>query len=139
MSYLLDTGVLSELVKPRPNAKVVERVRSCREDDLFLCSLTIGEIQKGIAKLPRSRKKEDLQRWLEKDLLRRFERRILAIDTAVATAWGRAVAAGETQGRKIPVMDGLIACTALVHDLTVVTRNSEHMRMAGARLHDPWA
>lgn len=138
MNYLLDTCIISELIKPKPNSKVIKWLRSCREESLFLSSLTIGEIQKGISKLPESRKKNELQTWLDAELALRFDRRILGVDIAVAKKWGDIQASSELAGNKMPVVDSLIASIGIVHDLTVVTRNTADMKPSGVRLLNPW-
>lgn len=88
MSYLLDTNVISELVAKRPNKKVVAWVRSMDEENLFLSVITIGEIQKGIEKLPDSGRKDELAAWLNNELLARFKNRLVEIDAAVMMTWG---------------------------------------------------
>ena len=138
MNYLLDTCVISELVKPKANPKVIEWIRSCHEQQLFLSSLTIGEINKGISKLSKSKKSRNLMNWLENDLLERFNQRILAIDVSVAMAWGNMLSICEKKGIQIPVIDGLIASTAMVHGMTVVTRNIQDMEPTGVAAHNPW-
>ena len=138
MNYLLDTCIISELIKPKPSSKVTKWLRSCREESLFLSSLTIGEIQKGISKLSESRKKNELQAWLDVELTLRFDRRILGIDIAVAKKWGDIQASSELAGNKMPVVDSLIASIGIVHDLTVVTRNTADMKPSGVRLLNPW-
>ena len=138
MNFLLDTCVISELVKPSPNKNVVDWIRSCHEANLFLSSITIGEIQKGISKLPDSKRKDDLQKWLDDDLIERFEGRLLGIDIRVAKKWGEIQALSEHRGLKIPVVDCLIASVGLTYEMTVVTRNIEHMKPSGVMLYDPW-
>ena len=138
MNYLLDTCVISELVKPRPSSKVLKWLRSCRDETLFLCSLTISEIQKGISKLPNSQKKINLQEWMDNELIRRFHKRIVVIDYKVAQKWGEIQASAEIAGTKMPVIDSLIASIGIVHDMTVVTRDTRGMKSCGARLSNPW-
>ena len=138
MNYLLDTCVISELIKPKPNSKVVKWLRSCRDENLFLSVLTIGEIQKGISKLPDSRKRNNLQKWMDAELILRFDRRILGIDFKIAQKWGEVQASAEITGTKMPVIDSLIAAIGLVHDLTIVTRDTSGMEKNGAKLFNPW-
>ncbi len=138
MNYLLDTCVISELIKPKPSSKVLKWLRSCQDENLFLSSLTIGEIQKGISKLPDSRKRNKLQEWMDSELIRRFDKRILEIDFKVAQKWGKIQASSEIAGTKMPVIDGLIAAIGLVYDMTVVTRDTSGMEKSGARLFNPW-
>ena len=138
MNYLLDTCVISELIKPKPNSKVVKWLRSCRDENLFLSVLTIGEIQKGISKLPDSHKRNNLQEWMDAELILRFDRRILGIDFKIAQKWGEIQASAEITGNKMLVIDSLIAAIGLIHDLTIVTRDTSGMEKSGAKLFNPW-
>jgi len=138
MKYLIDTCIISELIKARPSKKVVEWVSSKSEENFYLSVLTIGEIQKGISKLADSKKKENLQSWITIDLKDRFTGRILDIDSGVAQKWGEIQGSAEKQGLMMPAIDALIAATAVCHGLTVVTRNIQDMQNSGARLYNPW-
>jgi predicted nucleic acid-binding protein len=138
LNYLLDTCVISELIKPKPSSKVVAWVRTCQDEYLFLSSLTIGEIQKGISKLPDSLKRKKLQLWTDTELIRRFRGRILAVDFNVAQKWGYIQASSEIAGHKMPVIDSLIAATGLVYDMTVATRDTGGMGKSGVKLFNPW-
>ena len=138
MNYLLDTCVISEMVKPKPNKKVVDWVSSQEEDHLFLSVLTLGEIQKGISKLSESTKKKTLKMWLQTDLMERFSGRIVPVDDQVALNWGLMQAAAEQVGIAIPSIDGLIAATGITCNMTVVTRNVPDMEPSGAVLYNPW-
>ena len=138
MSFLLDTSVISELVKPAPDNQVIEWLKSTDEASLYLSVLTIGEIEKGIAKLPESSRREKLETWVRRDLADRFRERLLAIDGTVAATWGRLAGEAEARGEPLPVIDGLIAATSLAHDLTVATRNIGDFERCGARCFNPW-
>ncbi len=138
MSYLLDTCVISELTKSESNQNIVQWIQTKHESDLFLSVLTLGEIQKGIRKLPESTKKNNLQEWLDHDLLQRFEGRILTVSLAVARKWGEIEGETEKKGEKMPAIDSLIAATGVVGDLTVVTRNTEDLERSGVKLFNPW-
>ncbi len=138
MNYLLDTCVISELVKLQPNEKVVNWLKAQPEVSLFLSSITFGEIQKGISKLPAGRKRRALQDWLDHDLTERFRRRILPVDTRAAVTWGRIRAEAEAKGKSIPVIDGLIAAIGMTNDMTVATRNVKDMPDGGVRVFNPW-
>ena len=92
MNCLLDTCVISELVKPSVDEKVKAWISSCAEETIHLSVITIGEIQKGISKLPASAKRNQLQRWLDNDLMTRFETRIVPVDRKVARMWGKILA-----------------------------------------------
>jgi toxin FitB len=139
MRYLLDTCVISELIKMKPKPKIVQWIEKEEENNLFMSVLTIGEIHKGIEKLPESRKKEKLYDWVRYDLEERFQDRILNFDLQTAVIWGRIQAHSELTGRAMPAIDGLIAATGLSYGLTVVTRNTTDMEMSGVTLINPWA
>jgi predicted nucleic acid-binding protein len=136
--FLLDTNVISELVKPRPESRVVSWVAATDESLLYLSVLTLGEIRKGIGSLPSSARRTTLEAWLDRDLLIRFDNRILPIDQGVADRWGRLTGSVAARKRSIPVIDGLLAATALQHNLTLVTRNASDVEVAGVPLFDPW-
>ena len=138
MKYLLDTCVISELAKAAPNRLVVQWLEGCDEEALFLSVLTIGEIQKGIAKLANGKRKDTIQRWLDRDLRDRFSERLLDIDEEVALTWGLIQGEAEGRGRPIPTIDGLLGATAIANNLVVVTRNEEDIRPTGARVLNPW-
>jgi predicted nucleic acid-binding protein len=136
--FLLDTCVISELVKPAPDEKVVSWISSCPEEAVFLSVITVGEIQKGISRLPDSGKKDRLQRWLDIDLAARFENRIVPIGQKIIRMWGCILATSESSGRPIPAVDGLIAATGLTYDMTVVTRNVTDLHVEGLAIYNPW-
>jgi predicted nucleic acid-binding protein len=138
VNYLLDTCVISELVKPAADEKVTSWMSNGFEETIHLSVITIGEIQKGITKLPASAKKHQLQRWLDNDLIERFENRVVPIDQKVARMWGKILAQAEKKGRQIPAIDGLIAATGLAYDMTVVTRNVSDMQVDGLSVFNPW-
>ncbi len=138
MSWLLDTCVISELIRPRPKASVVSWIRERNEDELFLSVITVGELEKGIAKLPDSAKRAKLEQWVRRELADRFRDRLLVIDSSVAARWGGIVGASEARGQPLPVIDSLIAATGLQHDLTVVTRNTDDLERCGAHCFNPW-
>ncbi|MEJ7622730.1 MAG: type II toxin-antitoxin system VapC family toxin [Pyrinomonadaceae bacterium] len=137
MAYLLDTCVLSEYKKLIPNAKVIDWLESQSDELLFLSVLTIGELEKGIVKMPVSKRKNDLEAFVE-TLLVRFDRSILGLDTAILRRWGIIMGRLETEGRPIPVIDSLMAVTALEHDLTIVTRNEEDFAPTGVKVLNLW-
>jgi len=138
VNYLLDTCVLSELVKREPQASVVNWVNSVREQTCFISVLTVGEIQKGVSKLPKSPKKQVLQNWLNLDLQQRFEGRILELTVEILIKWGQILGNLEKAGVNLPVIDSLIAATALTNSLTVVTRNVQDIEQFGAIIFNPW-
>ena len=135
MSYLLDTNVLSELARPRPDARVVRWFRGVPDESLHVSVLTLGEIRAGIERLPAGTKRERLRVWLEIELRGWFEERLLNVDASVADRWGRLV--GESR-RPIPAVDALLAATALRHGLRLVTRNVADFAIDGLEVVDPW-
>lgn len=139
MKYLLDTCVISELAARNPSDKVVEWLDGLDPEHVYLSVITIGEIRKGIQKLPDSQRKATLQEWLAYDLMDRFQGRILPIDTEVMLTWGRLVGDLESKGRKMAAMDSLIAAIVLHEGLTLVTRNEEDFKHAEIPLANPWA
>ncbi|HTR93145.1 MAG TPA: type II toxin-antitoxin system VapC family toxin [Trebonia sp.] len=136
MTYLLDTNVLSETRKRQPAAGLTEWIAATPPDRMHVSALTLGEIEQGIAKV-RSRGDQHqaaaLERWL-RDVQAGFEKRILPVTVPVAVAWGR-----QQQARPVPVIDALIAATARVHGMTVVTRNVKDFELAGVQVLDPFA
>jgi len=138
MKYLLDTCVISEVIKPKPNPQVIEWLSKREESTLYLSVLTFGEIEKGIEKASSPERKDKLKLWLEEELKERFEDRILLIDMDVATKWGELQGKSEMVGKPLPTIDGLIAVTALVNNCIVVTRNTSDMKQSTAQLYNPW-
>jgi len=139
VKYLLDTCVISEIVKPKPNDNVISWLQSQTEDSLYLSVLTFGEIEKGITKASDKIRKKKLQLWLEDDLKKRFKGKIIPIDLEVSIKWGEVQAMTELQGKPMPAIDGLIAVSALVNNCTVVTRNISDMQQSSVELLNPWS
>jgi predicted nucleic acid-binding protein len=138
MSYLLDTCVVSELIKKIPEPAVIDWVRKQDEERLYLSVITLGEIQKGIAQLAESRRQRRLQEWLDVELMERFRNRLLDVTPQVATLWGQIQGKERRMGRTLPVLDNLIAATALAFNAAIVTRNGADMEGSGARIINPW-
>ena len=138
MSYLIDTCCISELVKKKPDSNVVKWFADQDELSLYLSVITFGELRKGIEKLPDSKKKKELNRWVKEDLKHRFKNRIFNIKKEEVDKWGEILATAEKNGKPLPAIDSLIAATALVHDLSVVTRNTQDMEGSGVELINPW-
>ncbi len=138
MSYLIDTCCISELVKKKPNQTVVKWFADQDELSMFLSVITFGELRKGIEKLPDSKKKKELNRWVKEDLKHRFKNRILNINLEDANKWGEILATAEKNGRPLPAIDSFIAATALVHDFSVVTRNTKDMEGSEVEVINPW-
>ena len=136
--FLLDTNVLSEIVRPRPHPAVVQWLDATDESLLHISVLTLGEIRKGITLLSSGRRRASLESWLDHDLTMRFSGRVLPIDVAVADRWGRLSGSTPAKRSPLPVIDGLLAATALHYNLTLVTRDSGHSAITGVDVFNPW-
>lgn len=136
MSYLIDTNVISELVRSKPNKKVITWFEKVPIETAFLSVLTLGEIRKGIEKIQDVKRKNKLLIWLERDLISHFNNRILEVTIEVADRWGRLLSQSP---RKLPAIDSLIVATALHHDVKLVTRNVGNFSgCPGLELINPW-
>ena len=121
--FLLDTNCISEVVRSKPEPRVLEWMQAADESLPYLSVLTLGEIRKGLAWLPQSKRRTHLESWLEVELQARFSGRILPIDAAVTDRWGVLAGAAKRRGISLSAIDGLLAATALQHNLTIVSRN----------------
>lgn len=137
MSYLIDTNAVSEYMKKQPNQKVLDWFDAQIEDSLYLSVVTIGEIEKGIAKIADPTRKLNYENFLQK-LIYRFDTRILSVDVSIIRRWGTLCGTLELHGRVLPLIDSLIAATALEHDLTVVTRNADDFADIGSKTLNIW-
>ncbi|PJK14122.1 VapC toxin family PIN domain ribonuclease [Lysobacteraceae bacterium NML07-0707] len=135
MSYLIDTNVLSELRKRQADANLVAWVQARPRESLYLSVLSLGEIRKGIEGVADAAFRQTLTDWLEVELPKYFLGRVLGVDAQVADRWGRLQARA---GRTLPVVDAMLAATALQHDLTLVTRNVKDFEGLGVTLINPW-
>ena len=138
MSFLLDTNVVSEWLKPRPNPGVVSWLATVDEDETFLSVVTITELRYGIERLAAGKRKKHLDDWLQNELLPRFEGRVLPVDLSIADECGRLVARNEASGRPIEPRDAFIGATAEIYGLTLVTRNVSDFQPAIRNLFTPW-
>ncbi|MGH6934211.1 MAG: type II toxin-antitoxin system VapC family toxin [Dongiaceae bacterium] len=138
MSYLLDTNVVSEFVKARPSPQLALWLDATSEDELYLSVVTVAELRFGIESMPRGQRRDALMIWLYDQLIQRFERRILAVDQAVAEAWGVVMGRARKAGRPMAAMDGIFAASSEVHGLTLVTRDARDFQGAGISLLSPW-
>jgi toxin FitB len=123
VSFLLDTNVVSEWLKPRPNPGLIQWTESADEDHVFLSVISLAELRYGIERMASGKRRQRLEDWLRHELPLRFEGRILPVDSLVADACGRIVRRSELLGRPIEAMDAFLAATAEVRRLTLVTRN----------------
>ncbi len=138
MNFLLDTNVVSEWTKARPDIGVVRWLDEVDEDRVFISVITLAELRRGVMRLPDGVRRDRLQKWLSRDIVARFASRILPVDDAIADRWGRLIADREASGRPMSIVDGFIAATAGHLDLTLVTRNAVDFELNENRLFDPW-
>lgn len=136
--FLLDTNVVSELVRPRPDPQVAAWIQATPEGLLHLSVLTLGEIQKGVTLVASSARRAALQAWLDADLPVRFSGRILPVDASIAARWGALSGLAQARGIPLPVIDGLLAATALQHHLTLVTRSVRDLAPTRVPVLNPW-
>ena len=138
MNYLLDTCVLSEFTRRKPDEKVTRWIDSTDEEKLFISVITIGEIQRGIELLPESHRKTELLAWMNNELIERFGQRILPLDTQTLFLWGSLTARLQKTGQPLGVMDSLIAASAIQHNLIIVTRNIADFLPCSVQIINPW-
>lgn len=134
MNYLLDTCVISELTAKTPSRQVITWIDMVDDERLFLSVITIGEIERGIARLPESKRREVLHNWLHAELFARFQNHILPLSVDVMVTWGRLTA----YGRTLPAVDSMIAALANHHNLTLVTRNVKDFEGVDVQMINPW-
>lgn len=138
MRYLLDTCAISETIRVVPNSHFTEWLDLQNENEIFLSNITLGELYKGIFKLQDKNRQEKLMIWLEEDLKQRFYRRILPVEDSIMYVWGKICGESEKKGKKLPIIDSLIAATAITHKLTVVSRNVKDFELCAAKVINPW-
>lgn len=139
MSFLLDTTVASEWMKPLPNAGVIRWLAEVDEDRVYLSVMTLAELRYGTERLSPGARKSRLDVWLSEELPLRFEGRLLIIEATIANAWGRVMSKCSAAGKPIGLMDAFFAASAEVHALTLVTRNVSDFAGAGVSLFNPWS
>jgi toxin FitB len=138
MRYLLDTCVISEFVKPKPERKVVEWLNAAEAERVYLSVVTLGEIQLGISGKPASNRRTELEEWLNVDLPAQFGGRILPLDSETFITWGQISADLKKRGMPMSVMDSLIAAAALHHKMVLVTRNVTDFSSVSLSIFNPW-
>ena len=136
--FLLDTNCISELVRTKPEPRVLDWMEAADETMLYLSVLTVGEIRKRVAALLQSKRRTHLESWLQIELQARFAGRIVPIDSAIADRWGLIAAESKRKGKALSVIDGLLAATALHHNLTVVSRNAGDFSHTPVETLNPW-
>jgi len=134
MTYLVDANVLSEATKPKPNPKVLEWLIA-NESEIAIDPITLGEIRFGIDVLPRGKRRQSLEHWFDEGIARI---NCLAFEADTAIRWAQLLAKLRSSGTSMPLKDSLIAATALLHELTVATRNIRHFKAAGVKVVDPF-
>ena len=138
MAYLIDTNVISETLKSRPEARVIDWLGSQKANDLFLASVSLGELVRGARQARDKAKRERFKRWIEQDLASQFNGRILPFDQEAAVIWGEIMGDGDRLGRPKPMADAQIAAVARRHNLTLATRNTRDFAGMNVGVLDPW-
>jgi predicted nucleic acid-binding protein len=138
VSFLLDTNVLSEASKPQPDEAVKAWLHGVDEDMLFVSAITLAELRFGIERLAPGARRNSLDLWLRESLIERLGSRLLVVDSAVAAEWGTLQAQTQARGRRMDTMDCFLAATARVHQLIMVTRDTEHFSNVSCELFNPW-
>jgi len=136
--FLLDTNIPSELMRTRPDPRVENWVYAKDEQSLHLSVVSIGELRRGLVILSASKRRTELERWFENDLLPRFHGRILVVTHSIADRWGVLDGQCQLKGTPLNTADGMIAATAIEHDLTIVTRNVRDFAGLGVEVFNPW-
>ena len=136
--FLLDTNVPSEVGRPRPDAKVQQWIKAQVATDLFISVISLGELRVGFELLPLDIRRLRMQQWFLSEVVPMFQGRIVPVTQTIAERWGTLEAQSRKDGTNLGMADGLIAATALVHDLTLVTRNVKDFESLGLTLLNPW-
>ena len=136
--FLIDTNVISEFVKPQPDARVIRWLDSAGPETLFVSVVTFGEIRLGIEDLPAGKRRAALEEWFEQGLPAWFDTHLLPVSKAIADRWARLTIHAKKRGASITTADGMIAATAVEHNLVIVTRNVTDFSTCGVRIVNPW-
>lgn len=137
--FLVDTNVVSEVRRDKPEPRVVQWLLDQSNDDLFLASVSLGELIRGAEKLPPGPRRQHLEHWIAHEVMQRYKGRILAFDRAAAAIWGRLLGAGDRAGKLRPILDAQIAATAISRSLILATRNTADCIAMGVQVFDPWS
>lgn len=135
---LLDTNVVSEVTRPKPSANVLAYLASLEQSQTYLSLITVGEIERGIAQVEHPARAIKLRNWLDGQLLTQYAGRVLPLDEMVIRRWGELMALPAVRARTGLAIDGLLAATASVHRLTLVTRNARDFGVFPIATYDPW-
>lgn len=138
MKYILDTNIISELISKKPNKKVIIFLQNISDDDLYLSVVTIGEIKFGIDNLQDSEKKKKLLNWLYNDLFKRFEGKIVDVDSDIMLKWGYLTSTLKKKGKPMPMMDAMIAATSISKNFTLITRNEKDFSNLDLEIINPF-
>ena len=138
MPFLLDTNIVSETVKAKPEPRVLAWLEQQSPAELFLAAQTIGELVRGAVKVKEKARQESFTKWIEEDLSQQFENRILAFDDAAARIWGQLMGNGDRKGQTPPAADAQIAAVAIARDLILVTRNIKDFEHFELSVLNPW-
>jgi predicted nucleic acid-binding protein len=138
VNFLIDTNVISEMTRARPDAQVVSFLHEVDEDRLFMSVVTLAELRRGVALKADGKAKRALEAWLANDLAERFSDRIVDVDRQIADSWGGLMASAKRRGLALHVMDGFLAATAVARQLTLATRNVKDFAPFGVPTFDPW-
>lgn len=136
--FLVDTNVISEFIKPQPDSRVIRWLDATDPESLFVSVVTFGEIRIGIEDLPAGKRRAALEEWFEQGLPDWFDSHLLPVTKAIADRWGRLTIEAKKKGIPVTTADGLIAATAIEHNLAVVTRNVTDFARCGAAIINPW-
>jgi len=138
MNWLFDTCVMSEIIRDIPSPRVLKWMELIPDENTFISVLTLGELFKGVHKAVDTRRSNKIKRWIETDIIAGLGDHILPVDNDVVAAWGELCAEAEIKGRPRALIDSLVAATARVHHLTVVTRNVSDFQFTGVPVFNPW-
>ena len=138
MSWLLDTNIICEPTRHAPSPRVVQWLRSVSSSGFYASIITVGEIRRGILRLPSGNRRRKLEKWMREEFQPAFAGRVLPLGEEEIAAWAEMLAGMEKRGRSMPAIDSLIAATALARGLTIATRNTEDFAHSGAQVFNPW-